>query len=730
MPLRRLLPFLLGLATLLAPLLGRAATPRTPHVKASLVAADASAQPGKPFQIALRLQHDPHWHTYWENPGTGLPTELKWELPAGWQASPFQWPAPILLKDKQGNVVGNGYEGDTLLPLTLTPPADARPGPIELKAKADWLECEAICVPGSAQLSLTVTLSPEAPQPDAAWGQKIRSTVASLPKADPAWQVSAAREGRKATLTLTPAAGVTHQPVGLHFFNVENVVAYDQPQVVAPDGRGGYVIQLVLSEEAPADAKGLVGVVTSSNGWRADGAPRGLGVNAPFSGPLATIVGSAQTPGAKSQMGGASGAAPTGENASSLGVMLGLAFLGGLILNLMPCVFPVIGIKILGFVNQAGHERAKVVAHGLVFTLGVLISFWLLAGLLTALGGGRGWGYQLQVPGFVFSVAVVMLVFAMSLSGVFEFGVGATGVGGNLQMKSGYVGTFFTGVLATVVATPCSAPFLATALGATLSLATVEKFAVFTMIGLGLSTPYLLLSAFPAAVKILPRPGAWMETFKQLMAFPLYATVAYLVWVLAGQTSDEGFRGVLFGLVLVAMAVWIYGRWNAPGASPGRARFGVVGLLAVGAFGLWLGWPHTLDASASRAPGSPPAVTWQPWSPEAVEKLRAEGRVIYVDFTARWCATCQTNKKLVFGSDDVLHVFDEKKIAALRADWTNQDPRITAELAKYKRAAVPFNLVWLPGQPEPVILPEILTPGIVLDAVKPAPSGSLVTNSR
>jgi len=339
--------------------------------------------------------------------------------------------------------------------------------------------------------------------------------------------------------------------------------------------------------------------------------------------------------------------------------------------------------------------------------------------VLRAGGDKIGWGFQLQSPAFVFSLAALMLVFAMNMSGVFEFGLGATAVGGELQMKSGYAGSFFTGVLATVVATPCSAPFLAPALGAALALSTVESFAIFTAIAIGLATPYLLLSIFPAAVKILPRPGAWMETFKQFMAFPLYGTVGYLVWVLAGQTTDEGLQNVLFGLTLIALGAWIYGRWNAPGASTGRARFGIVGLIAVAATGLWLGWPHNAAArSAAALAAGAPEVVWEPWSPETVAKLRAEGRIVYVDFTARWCATCQTNKKLVFHADDVLKEFADKKIVTLRGDWTNSDPRITAELAAYNRSAVPFNVIWMPGKDQPVILPELLTPGTVLDALK------------
>ncbi len=274
----------------------------------------------------------------------------------------------------------------------------------------------------------------------------------------------------------------------------------------------------------------------------------------------------------------ASGSSPGTSGGSGLPGTLLLAFIGGLILNLMPCVFPVLGIKILGFVNQAGHQRARIVAHGLVFSLGVLLSFWALAAVLAVLrasGDQLGWGFQLQSPVFVYALAVLLLAFGMNMSGVFEFGLSATAVGSDLQSKSGYAGSFFTGVLATVVATPCSAPFLAPALGAALAVSTVESFAIFTAIAIGPSMPYLLLSIFPQLIKLPPRPGGWMETFKQFMAFPLYATVGYLLWVLAGQMSDDAFLNVLFSLVLVAMAVWMYGRWHAPGGSAGRARFGV-----------------------------------------------------------------------------------------------------------------------------------------------------------
>jgi thiol:disulfide interchange protein len=697
-----LLPFLVALEAL------GAGTPS--HVQASLVAADASVQPGKPVTVALRFVHDPHWHTYWLNPGTGLPTSIEWTLPAGWKAGAIQWPAPHVLKDSHGNVVGSGYEDELFLPVELTPPADLKAGDkVELKAAADWLMCQDVCIPGSAKLSLSLPVAADAPKPDATWGEKIHATIAALPRPLPEWNVSAWHDDKTATLTVTPTRAGQPEAKEPHFFSEDSLVDFEKPQQFASDGKGGFTLTMALSAEADKAAKKLLGVVTTEGSWVPGAAMRGMSVAADFSTkrPVAAAAGN--------------GAATTGAAkpaAATLAGTLLLAFIGGLILNLMPCVFPVLGIKILGFVNQAGHDRAKIVRHGLVFTFGVLLSFWTLAGVLAALRAGGdqlGWGFQLQSPAFVYALAIMLLVFAMNMSGVFEFALGATAIGGNLQMKSGYAGSFFTGVLATVVATPCSAPFLAPALGAALAVSPVESFAIFTAIGIGLSTPYLLLSIFPQAVKVLPRPGAWMETFKQFMAFPLYATVGFLLWVLAAQTSDEGFRGVLFSLVLVAMAVWMYGRWNAPGSSPGRSRFGVASLVVVGLLGLWVGWPRALNAQPTA--GAAPEVVWEPWSPEAVAKLRDEGRIVYVDFTARWCATCQTNKKLVFHSDDVLKTFADKKIATLRGDWTNKDPRITAELAAYNRSAVPFNLIWMPGRTEPVILPEVLTPGTVLEAL-------------
>ena len=656
------------------------------QVTASLVATEKSIQPGHPLKVALHLIHEPHWHTYWINAGTGYPTKLTWQLPEGWTASDIEWPAPIVLKDHTGAVTGNGYDGDLLLPVVLTPPATFKTGdPVILKANAEWLMCNETCVPGSADVSITLPVSNETPRIDSQWAAAFAQIP--LPQTTPSWKIAASQKGKTITLSLT---GV-HTPLpNPHFFSTDGLIQYDEPQSISTTA-DSISLLLPVSPSFEGKPNKLVGVLTYGE---ATSQRRGLSIETELKAAAAGSVSSATT---------------------SLLPTLLLALIGGLILNLMPCVFPVIGIKIIGFVNQSGADRRKITIHGLVFSLGVLASFWALATLLAVLraGGSQlGWGFQLQSPAFVFILAGVMLVFALSMSGVFEFALRATSVGSDLQSKSGYTGSFLTGILATVVATPCSAPFLAPALGAALALSTAASFTIFTAIAIGLSTPYLLLSIFPGAVKILPRPGMWMETFKQAMAFPLYATVGYLVWVLAGQVSDSGLLNALIGLTAIAMAAWLYGRYTAPGSKPARVRFGFIGGAVLLGTGALLGWPRAVAAND---------IVWEKWSPAAVASAQQAGKTIYVDFTARWCATCQANKRLVFGSSEVKQLFHNRGVVTLKGDWTNHDPAITAELAKYSRSAVPFNLIYKPGATEPVALPELLTAATVLSALQDKP---------
>lgn len=691
---------LLALALLCALPLGNTARAQ---VEASLVALkNTFPADAREIVVGLRLVHQPHWHTYWIAPGTGFPPSLAWELPPGWTAGPIRWPAPHRVYDTAKNLAGNGYEGVVTLPVTLTPPAGLAPDtPVTLRAKAEWLMCKDVCIPGDAALSLTLT--PTAPGAmttanvtDSDAGEHLLATLDALPAPLPAsWTATATRASSKGQqnktirFTLrtaaTDSAAATPVPAEPWFFARDEAIAYDQPQPPVPGlPAHEYAADLAVAPYVETTPTRLVGVLTFASGPAYE-------IDLPIT--------------------DAASAATTGITAA----ILGLAFVGGLILNLMPCVFPVLGLKVLGFVQQAGADRKKITGHGLVFTAGVLLSFWTLAAVLAALRAGGeelGWGFQLQEPAFVFVMAAVLLAFALNMSGVFEFALRATAIGGNLQQKQGLAGSFFTGVLATVVATPCSAPFLAPALGAALALPVASSFAVFTAIALGLSAPYLVLAAFPGAIRALPRPGAWMESFKQGMAFLLYGTVGVLFWILAGQLKEADAQlNVVLSLSVFAFALWLYGRATAPAARETTGRriaFGLSLVLAVTA--LLYGWPRAA------------AIAWDDWSAERVAALQAEGRPIYVDFTARWCFTCQTNKKAVFhgpGSGEVLKTFRDRKVATLRADWTSRDPLITAELARWNRAAVPFNLVYLPGEPEPRVLPELLTPSTVLEALQP-----------
>jgi len=704
------LPRLL-LPLFLLPLLALAAespTARKGAVQVTLVSDAAAIEPGKPFTVALRLQHDPHWHSYWIAPGTGYPTSLKWTLPEGFTAGDIQWPTPHVVQDAAGKITGNGYNDEVYLLVEITPPTTLIVGnPVKLVALVEWLMCKDVCMPGDAKLEINFPTGTATADPK--WTVVMTEARAKLPKPATGWIVTASHSDKTVVLHLTPKPGTMHKPADLHFFAADGFTDYNAANTIE-HSHGTWFISAPLDAAADKAVTKLTGVLASANGWSDGTGYEGLVVDTPFTtNAPETITAGSSSNSQPSKL----NSQPTAPS-SLLGTLL-LAFTGGMILNLMPCVFPVLGIKILGFVNQAGNDRRKITLHGLVFALGVLLSFWALAGVLLALraGGAQlGWGFQLQSPGFVFGMAVFLLVFALNMSGLFEIGLSATGVGGNLQMKEGFAGSFFTGALATLVATPCSAPFLAPALGAALSLSAVESFLVFTAIAVGLALPYLLLSLFPQAIKLLPRPGAWMETFKQFMAFPLYATVGWLLWVLAGQTRDDDNALLLiaFGFVLVAMAAWAYGRFGQAYGKAGRQLFGRVFAAILLAGGLYTGWPKTTET----APTGSYQVVWEKWSPEAIAAAQAAGKFVYVDFTARWCATCQTNKAAVFHSDEVLAELKKKNVVLLRGDWTNRDPKITAELARWNRSAVPFNLVYAPGKPDPVVLPELLTPDRVL----------------
>jgi len=380
----------------------------------------------------------------------------------------------------------------------------------------------------------------------------------------------------------------------------------------------------------------------------------------------------------------------------------------------MPCVFPILSLKILGFVEKADQEPRKIKLHGLIFTLGILLSFWALSGLLLALrAGGKefGWGFQLQSPAFLVFLACLLMLLALSFSGIFEIGTSAIGIGAKLTQKSGYTGSFWSGVLATLLATPCTAPFMGTALGFALTQPAYFSLSVFTMLALGMATPYLILSSFPALIHRLPKPGPWMESFKQAMAFPLLATVLWLLWVFDQQTSSNALFILLFGLLLIACAAWIYGKFSSRVSLILASLFFISGA----AFCYEAATSPYIEQGSTMLDEE---LSWETFSPQFLEQLRSQGKHIYIDFTASWCLTCQVNKLNVFKNDAVIKALKEKKVVLLKADWTRRDPVITKALETYGRSGVPTNVIYPPRKnAQPIVLPELLTPSIVLEAL-------------
>ncbi|MGV3660903.1 MAG: protein-disulfide reductase DsbD family protein, partial [Prosthecobacter sp.] len=409
----------------------------------------------------------------------------------------------------------------------------------------------------------------------------------------------------------------------------------------------------------------------------------------------------------------AAATAPTAP--PTFAVVMLSAFLGGLILNIMPCVFPVLGIKLVGVVQQAGSDRRQVVLHGLVYTLGILLSFWVLGAVVVALG--KIWGFQQQSAGFTYSLAAFFLIFGLNMAGVFEIGASAVGVGSGLQRKHGLGGSFFSGLLATVVATPCSAPILGTALGATLKMPAPQAMLLFTLIGLGLASPFLLLSAFPRLVSVLPRPGAWMESFKQGMSFLLFGTVLYMLWVLTGMVEGFPLLWLMLSLALIGLGCWIYGRWSLPHKAARTRGIAVLLTLAAVGGGLWLGWPQKQEKKRATVPVFEHGMLWEPWSETIVQELTAAGKPVYIDFTAKWCLTCQVNKH-VYSDARLQELFKTKGVTLVKADFTNEDPAIQAAFTALDRGAIPVNALYIPGQKAPLILPELLTVENVSEALR------------
>ena len=645
------------------------------------------------FSVLLKMTMQPGWHLYWKNPGeAGMPLSVEWKsVPAGITLAGWDWSTPKYY-ELQG-LASYVYENVAYVQINFFVPKNFPAKKLALTGTASWLACDDNgCFPQDKEISVEIDLTKdfrEANSPEFLEAQK------AFPLGSDHFTATFSEKPAAVELSLKPREGGA-LPADSRFFPESEKFEASAATVVPVAKNGALVFTLPLRKgEKISGTSELCGVLVAPDG------------NAIAIYENTFSAGNAQADAA---------AGTTEEPAASASEfsfdfafvgLLALAFAGGLILNLMPCVFPVLGLKIMHFVGKAGSDKKKIARHGFVFGAGVLISFWILAGALAVLRSGGeqlGWGFQLQEPGFVYGMILLMLVFGLSMSGVFEFGVGATSVGGSLTEKSGYAGSFFSGVLAVIIATPCAAPFLAPALGSALTLPLVPSFALFTAIAVGLAAPYVILSCVPALLKFLPKPGAWMETFKQAMAFLLYAPALYFVWVLMGQVEDAFTqRDLLLSLSVVALACWIYGKW----VTPWRSRFARVAGTLVAAV-LFAG---TVFYALNLLYGKK-SEDWVAWSPEAQAEALEDGKIVYIDFTARWCATCQVNKR-VYDDPELKKELSDAGVVKMRADWTNKNATIANELSKYGRAAVPVN-VFLKDGKEPVILGELFSgPGTV-----------------
>jgi len=650
-----------------------------PKVHARLVAEDAGVAPGGAVTVALEEKIAPGWHTYWKNPGdAGAPTEIEWTLPPGWKAGPIQWPRPKRLP--VGPLMDYGYEGTPWLLASLTAPADAAPGPVTIKAHASWLVCQQICIPEDATLSLNLNVG--AGGHDPAVAKDFAAARALLPVASP-WKVNYALGPNLDLYVAAPSLAAAHPATADFFPAASGIIKNAAPQLVGYT-KDGMVLRLAPGQKAGGTLQGLL-VLTGT-----DGSTQALDVS----------VSPGPVPAAEFS------AAASGD--LSLWLALVFAFLGGLILNVMPCVLPILAIKALAVANHGAKGKGESFAYA----AGAVLSFAVLGlaiVLLRAGGQSVGWGFQLQSPIAVAGFALLVFAVGLNLSGLFE--VGSITAGDGLASRGGSVGAFFTGVLAVAVAAPCTAPFMAAALGFALTLSAPLALLVFIALGVGFALPFLLLGLWPHALAFIPKPGPWMLTFKQFLAFPMYGWAAWLVWVLAQQAGPRSVAIVLAASIALALAAWL---WSVTRDMQRGRTIGALAALLILLAGLY-GVSLLRDATA--APAAQTTKLGEPFTAAKLASLRAANRPVFVDATAAWCITCLVNEDAVLSRDSVKSAFASKKVTYLVADWTNQNPEITALLKENGRSGVPLYLYYAPGAATPQVLPQILTEGIVLGAL-------------
>ena len=669
------------------------------HAHVQLVFREAQVYPGAGDHGGLYFKLEPGWHVYWENPGdAGEPPHIHWTLPEGVTAEPLQFTAPKRLP--LGPLMDFGYEDEVLFPFRLVFAKSVKPGTAVIHAKVDWLVCRERCIPGKADLEITQKILASAPatEPDDGPGVDIWKRLApSLPDPLPPGD-RAFFQPTKDGFRLSVETG-QRETEAAFFPEDQDIIDNPAPQKLTPTATG---LTLDLKKDAilTANPTQLKGVLELSGGRAFE-----IAATLDVSGVVGRIV---YIP----------AAAPAFSFPALARVAL-LAFLGGLLLNLMPCVFPVLFLKGLALVNSGNEERHSLRAHGLVYAAGILVSFWALVALLLGLraaGATLGWGFQFQSPVFLSLMAGLLFFLGLSLAGQFDIGLTLTSAGGSLAAKQGYTGSFFTGVLAVVVATPCTAPFMGAAIGYALSQSALVTFAVFTALALGLAAPYVALTLQPAWTRLLPKPGAWMEVLRQAISIPIFITVIWLAWVLAVAYGAGVLAALLTSFLLLAIAGWFLGRWPAKRWATVVAILILLCVIAIAVFAS----REMVTASETLSPPETQGA-WQPWSAEAVSRYQSQGRPVLVDFTASWCLTCQVNERVALSRPEVMQAFHSANVVLLRADWTQRDEAITQALTALGRSGVPAYALYIPGETSPRLLPEVLTPGIVTHALSKLP---------
>jgi thiol:disulfide interchange protein DsbD len=668
------------------------------HLHVQLIVPAAQLNRGASSNAGLYFKLEPGWHVYWENAGdSGEPPRIQWTLPGGVTAGAMQFPAPSRLP--LGPLMDFGYENEVLFPFSLDVANSAKPGPAVLRAKVNWLVCREVCIPGKAELEADRVI-PGTPvqvaelSPDKGiYDRLVGRLPESLPPND-----SVIFEPTATGFRLAISTG-QRETQAAFFPDDENIVDNPAPQALTPTPKG-FFLDLKKDANLTATPAQLKGVVELSGGRNYEIAATPGNVALPVAVPAFSFA--------------------------ALARIVGLAFLGGLLLNLMPCVFPVLFLKGLALVNSSNEEKHKLRAHGFVYTAGILVSFWALVALLLVLraaGATLGWGFQFQSPVFLSLMAALLFFLGLSLAGQFEIGLTLTSAGGSLAAKQGYAGSFFTGVLAVVVATPCTAPFMGAAIGYALAQPAAVTFAVFTALALGLAAPYVALTLQPAWTRLLPTPGMWMDILKQAISVPIFGTVIWLAWLIAAAYGSALLAALLGSFLLLAIAGWFLGRWPAK-------RWATLVAALVVLFAVWMDVYFARSSgivvykSAASGQQSATPTAWQPWSADAVQHALAGGQPVFVDFTASWCLSCQVNERVALDRPEVAQTFASANVALFRADWTREDPAITQALTDLGRSGVPVYALYTPGQSAPQLLPQVLTPGIVTDAVAKLPRGA------